>query len=52
MCRLFAVSGGARRVRATFWLLEAPDSLARQGRREPDGTGVGWFDEQDRPQLA
>ncbi|MDQ1741328.1 MAG: hypothetical protein QOE53_2980 [Pseudonocardiales bacterium] len=40
MCRLFGMSGGARRVRATFWLLEAPDSLARQSRREPDGTGV------------
>ncbi|WAL68681.1 class II glutamine amidotransferase [Amycolatopsis cynarae] len=28
---------------ATFWLLEAPDSLARQSRREPDGTGLGTF---------
>lgn len=41
MCRLFGMSGGDRRMRATFWLLEAPDSLARQSRREPDGTGVG-----------
>jgi predicted glutamine amidotransferase len=52
VCRLFGMSGGARRVRATFWLLEAPDSLARQSRRMPDGTGVGWFDAQGRPQLA
>jgi predicted glutamine amidotransferase len=52
MCRLFGMSGGDRRVRATFWLLEAPDSLARQSRREPDGTGVGWFDEDGRPRLA
>ena len=52
MCRLFGMSGGDRRVRATFWLLEAPDSLARQSRREPDGTGVGWFDEDGRPQVA
>jgi predicted glutamine amidotransferase len=52
MCRLFGMSGGDRRVRATFWLLEAPDSLARQSRREPDGTGVGWFDEEGRPQLS
>lgn len=52
MCRLFGMSGGDRRVRATFWLLEAPDSLARQSRREPDGTGVGWYDAQGRPELA
>jgi predicted glutamine amidotransferase len=36
-------------VSATFWLLEAPDSLAQQSRREPDGTGIGHFDGQDRP---
>jgi predicted glutamine amidotransferase len=52
VCRLFGMSGGDRRVRATFWLLEAPDSLALQSRREPDGTGLGWFDEDGRPQLA
>jgi predicted glutamine amidotransferase len=46
------MSGGDRRVRATFWLLEAPDSLALQSRREPDGTGLGWFDEDGRPQLS
>jgi glutamine amidotransferase len=49
MCRLFGMSGGLRRVRATFWLLEAPDSLAQQSRREPDGTGVGCFDEHGKP---
>ncbi len=52
MCRLFGMSGGDRRVRATFWLLEAPDSLARQSRREPDGTGVGWFDARGNPAVA
>src|SRR5947209_1279008 len=26
VCRLFGMTGGERRVRATFWLLEAPDS--------------------------
>src|SRR5690242_3528815 len=46
MCRLFGMSGAPRRVAATFWLLEAPDSLAKQSRREPDGTGLGTFDEQ------
>jgi glutamine amidotransferase len=45
MCRLFGMSGGPRRVSATFWLIEAPDSLAEQSRREPDGTGLGTFDE-------
>jgi predicted glutamine amidotransferase len=52
MCRLFGMSGGSQRVRATFWLLEAPDSLAEQSRREPDGTGVGWFDADDHAQVA
>jgi predicted glutamine amidotransferase len=49
MCRLFGMSGGPHRVNATFWLLEAPDSLAQQSRREPDGTGVGCFDEHGHP---
>jgi glutamine amidotransferase len=52
MCRLFGMSGGAHRVRATFWLLEAPDSLAEQSRREPDGTGLGTYDERGRPQIS
>ncbi|NIH83303.1 class II glutamine amidotransferase [Amycolatopsis granulosa] len=43
MCRLFGLSASPERVRATFWLLEAPDSLAEQSRREPDGTGLGTF---------
>jgi predicted glutamine amidotransferase len=52
MCRLFGMSGGDHPVRATFWLLEAPDSLARQSRREPDGTGLGWFGADGRPHLS
>jgi predicted glutamine amidotransferase len=52
MCRLFGMSGGPRRVAATFWLLEAPDSLAQQSRREPDGTGLGSFDERGRPLVS
>jgi predicted glutamine amidotransferase len=51
MCRLFAMSAGRERARATFWLLQAPDSLSVQSRREPDGTGLGWFDEQGRPHV-
>jgi len=45
------MSGGREPVRATFWLLEAPDSLAAQSRREPDGTGLGAFDASDRPEV-
>jgi predicted glutamine amidotransferase len=51
MCRLFGMSGGPERVRATFWLLEAPDSLADQSRREPDGTGLGYFAQDGRPEV-
>jgi predicted glutamine amidotransferase len=51
MCRLFGMSGGRSRIGATFWLLEAPDSLAQQSRREPDGTGVGCFSEDARPEV-
>lgn len=51
MCRLFGLSGGSQRIRATFWLLEAPDSLASQSRREPDGTGLGTFDADGTPRV-
>lgn len=49
MCRLFGMSGGLEPVRATFWLLQAPDSLQQQSRREPDGTGIGTFDADGHP---
>jgi glutamine amidotransferase len=51
MCRLFGLSAGSRPVSATFWLLDAPDSLREQSHREPDGTGIGFFDEHGRPQV-
>ncbi|MBV9415225.1 MAG: class II glutamine amidotransferase [Solirubrobacterales bacterium] len=51
MCRLFGMSGGREPVRATFWLLEAPDSLSEQSRREPDGTGLGIY-QHDRPVVS
>ncbi|OSC37028.1 class II glutamine amidotransferase [Mycobacterium decipiens] len=51
MCRLFGLHAGTDVVTATFWLLDAPDSLAEQSRRNPDGTGLGVFDEHRRPQL-
>jgi predicted glutamine amidotransferase len=43
------MSGGPDRVAASFWLLEAPDSLSEQSRREPDGTGLGYYDQSGRP---
>ena len=49
MCRLFGMSGGRERVRATFWLLEAPDSLAQQSRLNPDGTGIGYYRDDGTP---
>jgi predicted glutamine amidotransferase len=51
MCRLFGLHAGTDICTATFWLLDAPDSLAEQSRRNPDGTGLGVFDEHGRPQL-
>jgi predicted glutamine amidotransferase len=51
VCRLFGLSGGSQRIRATFWLLEAPDSLAAQSCREPDGTGLGSFDANGAPRV-
>jgi glutamine amidotransferase len=52
MCRLFGMSAGSEPTTATFWLLEAPDSIATQSHREPDGTGLGWFDAAGRPHVS
>jgi predicted glutamine amidotransferase len=49
MCRLFGMTAGRERIRATFWLLEAPDSLAKQSRGNPDGTGLGYHEENGEP---
>jgi glutamine amidotransferase len=35
-----------------FWLLDAPDSLTVQSHREPDGTGLGWFDGEGVPHVS
>ncbi|OBI39354.1 class II glutamine amidotransferase [Mycobacterium colombiense] len=51
MCRLFGLHAGTHACTATFWLLDAPDSLAQQSRRNPDGSGLGVFDEQGQPHL-
>jgi predicted glutamine amidotransferase len=44
MCRLFGLHADRRVVTATFWLLDAPDNLVEQSKRNPDGTGIGVFD--------
>ena len=51
MCRLFGLTAGAERVRATFWLLDAPDSLDVQSRRNADGAGLGYFSPDGAPIL-
>jgi glutamine amidotransferase len=51
MCRLFGLHAGTDVCTATFWLLNAPDSLSAQSRKNPDGTGLGVFDAHGRPQL-
>ncbi|MCL2532840.1 MAG: class II glutamine amidotransferase [Nocardiaceae bacterium] len=51
MCRLFGLSAVPHRVHATFWLLDAEDSLAEQSRRMPDGTGLGTFEVDGTPRV-
>jgi predicted glutamine amidotransferase len=51
MCRLFGLTAGTTRVRATFWLLDAPDSLEAQSHRNVDGSGIGFFDPDGAPVL-
>lgn len=45
------MTAGSRPVRATFWLLEAPDSLAEQSRRNPDGYGIATYEAGDTPRV-
>lgn len=51
MCRLFGLHAGADPVAASFWLIDAPDSLRRQSHRNPDGAGIGVFDPDGQPHL-
>src|SRR5690349_17328154 len=51
MCRLFGLHAGADPVTASFWLLDAPDSLRAQSHRNPDGAGIGVFDASGEPVL-
>jgi predicted glutamine amidotransferase len=51
MCRLFGMHAGVEQVDATFWLLDAPDSLAAQSHRNPDGFGIGAFGANESPHV-
>ncbi|MFI2200164.1 class II glutamine amidotransferase [Streptomyces sp. NPDC020192] len=51
MCRLFGLISSPHRTHATFWLLDAPDSLSAQSHREPDGTGLGFFEADGTPEV-
>jgi len=51
MCRLFGLTAGTERVQATFWLLDAPDSLEVQSHRNADGSGIGYFGAAGEPEV-
>jgi predicted glutamine amidotransferase len=51
MCRILAVSAAPRRIRAKFWLLDAPTSFVNQSRENPDGWGIGRWDLLNRPRI-
>jgi predicted glutamine amidotransferase len=50
VCRLFGLHAGGV-TDAEFWLLEAPDSLTAQSRRNPDGAGIGAFGPDGQPRV-
>jgi predicted glutamine amidotransferase len=45
------MTAGPEPVQATFWLIDAPDSLSVQSHENPDGTGLGFFDPDGTPQV-
>jgi glutamine amidotransferase len=49
MCRLLGINAGRHPVSASFWLIEAPDSLEVQSHRNVDGSGIGFFDSTGAP---
>jgi predicted glutamine amidotransferase len=51
MCRLLGLTAGREPISASFWLLDAPDSLELQSRRNADGSGIGFFDPAGTPVL-
>jgi len=51
VCRLFGLHADRRVVTATFWLLDAPDNLVEQSKKNPDGTGLGVFGADGTPAV-
>jgi glutamine amidotransferase len=51
MCRLLGLTAGREPISASFWLLDAPDSLEVQSRRNADGSGIGFFGPSGTPVL-
>ena len=49
MCRLLGINAGRHPVSASFWLVEAPDSLEVQSHRNVDGSGIGFFGSSGAP---
>jgi glutamine amidotransferase len=49
---LFGLHAGTQDVAATFWLIDAPDSLDAQSHRNPDGAGVGTFGPAGEPEVS
>ena len=45
------MTAGWRPLRATFLLLEAPDSLAEQSRRNPAGYGIATYETDGSPGI-
>lgn len=45
------MSGGRNEVQATFWLVDAPDSLLLQSQTQPDGVGLGTFEPDGTPRV-
>jgi glutamine amidotransferase len=51
VCRLLGLNAGHEPVSASFWLVDAPDSLEVQSHRNVDGSGIGFFDPAGAPVL-
>lgn len=51
MCRLLGLNAGREPVSASFWLVDAPDSLEIQSHRNVDGSGIGYFGPSGAPVL-
>jgi glutamine amidotransferase len=51
VCRLLGLDAGREPVSASFWLVDAPDSLEVQSHRNVDGSGIGFFDPAGKPVI-